>query len=47
MNLPSNIGSIAFNIDFSIILIRGEVKVSGRVAVGPGFFEVDTCRTLG
>lgn len=47
MNLPSNMGSKVFKIDFSIILMRGEVKVNGQISVGPGFFELDTCRTLG
>lgn len=47
LNLPSNIGSKVFKIDFSIILIRGEVKVNGQVFVGSYFFEVDMHRILG
>jgi hypothetical protein len=30
IKLPSNLGSKAFNIDFSIILIRGELKIKKR-----------------
>jgi len=38
LNLPSNFGSKVFKMDLSIILIRGEVNVKGRLSVDPGFF---------
>jgi len=47
LNLPSNVGSIAFKMDLSIILIRGDVSVKGRLSVDPGFFGMETRRIFG
>jgi hypothetical protein len=39
LRLTSNLGSIAFKIDLSIILTRGDVKIKERLSVDPSFLE--------
>lgn len=46
LNSPSNNGSKVFKIDFSIILIRGEVNAKGRILVDLSFFGILMYRIL-